>query len=166
MTPPQLAAWLAGVMAGWVEPAGPGDLARYQAIAADIITAAAEAPIYDGDQNVERTAITMAAVASMESLFAADVDAFQRRGDGGRAWGLMQVHLLPGQRCDTRLDCLRIGRDRVALSLGLCRRMPPPEQLSQFMTGRCMTNPESRWRHYRAAAAWRAWTRAAAGGGA
>ncbi len=146
-------------MSLWVPPQSPADEARYQSIAEDFAEAAEEAPLFEGEQGSERTAVTMAAIASLESYFADDVDRFRRRGDGGRAVGLMQVHLLPGETCPTRLDCLRIGRERVRLSMNTCRRMPEHERLSQFTTGHCQTNAEGRWRFARAKSAWRRWVK-------
>jgi hypothetical protein len=142
-------------MTTWVPPAHDADLDRYVAIADDVVRAAKESPIFPDDEKGERTAIYLAAISSYESSFEPDVDAFVKRGDHGRAWGLLQVHLLPGEQCKTRLDCLRIGRERVRLSFRLCRRLPVDERLSHFMTGRCQTNADSRYRLFRASRAWK-----------
>jgi hypothetical protein len=149
-----LTLWLVGLMTTWVPPAADGDLDRYVTIAKDVVTTAKEAPLFSDDADGAKTAIYLAAIGSYESSFQGPVDAFVKRGDHGRAWGLLQVHLLPGERCDTRLDCLRIGRERIRLSLRLCKRLPVEERLSHFMTGRCQTNADSRYRLHRADHAW------------
>ena len=150
--------WLAAVllqaMLAWVPPSE-GDLDRYAAIAVDIVAVAEEYPVFSGAEGTLKTAFTLAAIGSYESLFRNDVDAFEARGDGGKAWGLLQVHLRSGETCDSRLACLRIGRERLRESFHDCRRLPEQDRLSKYTTGRCMHNRESRVRMERAARGWR-----------
>jgi hypothetical protein len=147
------------MMLSWNPVRAPVDVDRYASIAEDLARVSAEAPLFDDDAGGEHTAVTLAAIASLESFFAADVDALRKFGDGGKARGLLQVHMLPGEApCFDRLSCLRVGRERVRLSMDTCRRLPAHERLSQFTTGRCQHNPEGRWRMARATSAWRTWT--------
>jgi hypothetical protein len=155
--PPDFVAWLASTMLAWAPQVHGSHAVRYSEIATDLVNVATEAPLYDGPDAIERTAIQLAAIAAMESFFRVDVDTFKNRGDDGLAWGLMQVHLLPGERCETRIECLQLGRERVRLSFDRCHELPPDDRLSEYTSGRCQTNAASRYRMWKARNAWIVW---------
>lgn len=148
-----MALWLMSAMVGWVPPRTV-DAVRYASIADDIIEVAAEAPVFPGEDGIARTALLMAAIASYESSYRADVDSFQVRGDHGRSHGLMQVQLRTGEKCPDRTTCLRLGRERIRESLDACRALPFAERLSVYASGRCMTSAASRRRMGRAVNYW------------
>jgi len=150
----ELTAWVVSAMVSWVPPRA-ADEARYVSIAEDIAAVAWEAPVFPTDDGVAKTALLMAAIASYESFYRADVDDFRVKGDHGRSLGLMQVQLRDGESCPDRLSCLRLGRERVRESLEACRSLPFNERLSVYTTGRCISNPSSRWRVLRAMNFWK-----------
>lgn len=150
----ELTAWLVSAMVTWVPP-GSADTVRYEAIAEDIANVAAEAPVFPSTDGTARTALLMAAIASYESTFRADIDGFKVKGDHGRSKGLMQVWLRPGEACDDRLACLRVGRERIRESLTACAALPFNERLGVYTMGKCGANPASRYRIGRAMAFWK-----------
>lgn len=160
MSPAHLAPFVVRMMLAWVPVDSPDELARYEEIAADIVAVADEAPVFDDMHGGARTALTIAAIASLESRFERDVDEFRRNGDNGRARGLLQVHRFPGEEtCDSRLACLRVGRERIRQSFRLARALPEIERLGPFACGRAQRNPEGRARMRRALEAFRAYRR-------
>jgi hypothetical protein len=150
----ELTAWLVSAMVTWVPPR-PTDTVRYEAIAEDIANVAVEAPVFPSSDGAARTALLMAAIASFESTYRADIDAFKVKGDHGKSVGLMQVWLRPGEACADRLECLRIGRERIRESFTACRALPFPERLGIYTMGKCGTNAASRYRIGRAQAFWK-----------
>jgi hypothetical protein len=147
-------------MVAWVPPDAPADVARYEAIARDVVLVAAEAPL-EGDRTGERTAILMSSIASLESRYERDVDEFRKTGDHGAARGLLQSHRAPGEQpCDSRVACLRQGRERIRESIRLARRMPLEERLGPYCSGRVQRTPTGRARMARADEAYSAWRRA------
>jgi hypothetical protein len=155
-----LTPFLLHAMLAWVPASTPEDVARYEGIAVDIADVAAEFPVYPGPDGAERTAILMAATASMESRFERDVDELRKRGDGGRARGLLQVHRLGDEApCFDRLSCLRVGRERIRESFRLAHHMPEDERLGPFVCGHAWRTPDGRARMARALETYRAWRR-------
>lgn len=150
----ELAAWILSAMVTWVPPRA-RDVPRYESIAEDLATVALEAPVFPSKEGPARTALLMAAIASYESNYRADIDAFSVKGDHGHSHGLMQVWLRPGEECGDRLSCLRIGRDRIKESLDACRAFPFAERLGVYTMGKCGANPASRWRIGRAMGFWK-----------
>jgi hypothetical protein len=132
--------------------------ARYQAIAADIATAAedpAEAPFFAGDDGRVRTAVLLAAVASFESggFVAAVVDC-RKPGDHGGAWGLYQSHR------DRRMACAGVeSASHLALaqfreSVRACQQLPPALWLSAYASGRCSSGHDASRQRWARASAW------------
>lgn len=132
-----IAAYVLGAMMVWVPPQREMDRAGYQYVARDIARVSVEKPIFKGEDGAAKTALLLASVASFESRYEIEVDAFVRRGDSGDAWGLLQVHLRPGEACTSRLGCLRLGRERVRESFRLCKSAPLQDRLAGFTGGRC-----------------------------
>lgn len=113
--------------------------------------------MFAGELGARKTAILMASVISLESSCRADVASGVVRGDHGRAIGPMQVQLRPWERgqCDTRKDCLRVGRERLRESLFHCRGNKKDERLALYMSGSCrlgLRPARARWNRY---ASWR-----------
>lgn len=131
------------------------DVKRYEAIASDTALVALEAPVFGGVDGGARTALLMASIQSFESFYRADVDDFTKLGDHGRSRGLMQVQLEGNERCDTRLECLRIGRERIRRSLEACRARGLDSRLALYASGSCSRGGEaSRHRMKRAIRYW------------
>lgn len=132
-----------------------GQVAFLEDLAREVAYVAAEAPIFHDELGVRRTALLMASVMSLESSCRQDVASGAVRGDQGRAIGPMQVHLRPGEQglCDTRLGCLRVGRERVRESLYHCRGNEPGDRLALFMSGSCKLGrrpARARWERFKA----------------
>lgn len=150
-----LLAWLLAAMMSWAPPMRSGDESRYQEIARDAAEVAfdpEEEPLYPGPEGRAHTALLLLAIASLESRYELEVDDGRRRGDGGRAWCLMQVQ--PGQGIELtdwtyryarggwigpdlvedRKKCFRVGLHVARDSFRACRR----EKLSVYTSGRCI----------------------------
>lgn len=146
-----LALEVLAAMSSWLSPRDM-DVERYQSIAFDIASVAEEAPVFEGPDAARKTAIMMASIASLESFYRGDVDDFRVKGDSGKALGLMQVQLRGGERCADRVECLRIGRERIRESMVSCARVRDP--LALYISGpKCLSTWGSRER-WRRAAVW------------
>src|SRR4051794_30812822 len=96
-----LAAYLVSAMTTWTPPQHHPEGAtaaakRYESIALDIATVVSdekEAPVFAGEHGRTQTALLLAAIASFESAYRADVDNGRVRGDGGVSWCVMQVQV-------------------------------------------------------------------------
>lgn len=151
-----LAIYIYMAMATWVAPA-PKDVPRYESMASDFAVVATEAPVMPGKDGAARTALLMASIGSFESFFRADVDDFTKLGDGGHSKGILQVWLRRGEACTTRVECLRIGRERIRESLTACHGRPVADLLAEYASGRCDAGlKESRHRMNRATSYWKA----------
>jgi hypothetical protein len=95
----------------------------YTAIAADIALVAS----MEGDG--EHDALTLARIAAYESSYTDRVDRCQQAGDGGRAWGLWQVHSRVA--CSSRLVAATIALRMIHQSRRACG------DLSLYTSGRC-----------------------------
>lgn len=130
-----MTAWILSLMV-MLQPAAPWR-ASYEVTAAAIDRAAHAAPLYAGDEGIERTAADLVALTWFESRF--DPNAI---GDHGRSLGLAQIGV-------SNLNALRLGRDalfdidanlRAALQLMkishlVCRVRPKEERLSHYASG-------------------------------
>lgn len=120
---------------------------RYRAIAADIADVALdpeEPPVFrsrevtassrDLDGRV-KTAMLMASIARFESGgFREDVDNLTKKGDGGRAVCLLQLHLWENEVVMDRPSCLRAGLRHIRASYKACH------DLSGYTVGHCVEN--------------------------
>src|SRR5579859_6955591 len=98
-----LVTYLVAAMVAWVPlhahapTEAPEDVrARYESIAHDAAVVALEqneAPLFDGPDARAETAVLMLSVASFESSFRKTVDDGVGRGDRGRSYCLMQIHV-------------------------------------------------------------------------
>lgn len=154
-----LTAFLLATMIAWRAPLL-ADLPFYEEVAHDVADVAQdpnEAPLFEGDQGRERTALLLLGIAYYESGgFARDVDEDRRRGDAGKSHCLMQVQLRPGESLPNRTACIRIALARTRESFALCQRMQAADRLGGYVRGHCRANdPEAR-RRWRKAVDW--WT--------
>lgn len=162
-----LVTWLAAAMAAWLPPRV-GDETRYTSIATDIVTVAyddGEAPLYPGPRGRALSALMITRFAFDESGgFRDDVDRGRARGDGGKAWCLLQVHVGPGLVLEPgggfryaregwrgedliadRTRCIRAALHIARDSLKRCAN------LSAYLTGRCAAHVPIEARRMRAA---------------
>lgn len=131
--------------------------ARYHAVAEDVAQVVlAEEPVFDGEHGRERTALLLAAIASLESGYHRDVDHCVRRGPGG-AETLWQLHT-PERVCRDRLNAVHVALRMVRESFADCRKLGLEDRLGIYTTGRCVPSPSSRHRVHRAEAFWRLFT--------
>lgn len=162
MVRPDLAAYVLRAMIAWIPvsshaatEASMTTLSRYAAIANDIADTVVEADdriipyrswsLVDGkfealpatDAQRVKTAFLMASIARYESNFVAAVDSCARPGDGGRAWGLWQVHAPKEQACASRRAGLRIALAMATKSFRACGHLPEGDRLSVYATGSC-----------------------------
>jgi hypothetical protein len=156
-------------MLSWVPPSAHAPhedevaaLARYRRIATDIVAVAfdpREAPLFDGPDGRVKTAVVLAAIASMESGLARRIDDGSVRGDHGVAWGLFQVHcfgkVAEGWSCrdlvDDREKGVRVALRMARQSFAACRGLELLDRLSVYTTGQCYSGQhESRARLERA----------------
>lgn len=145
----KLASLILSAMVSWVAP---GDhrhyekphvtRARYAAIAEDIASVVLTAR---GERlrDVETEALLLAATASFESSFRADVDTC-KRGRGG-AWSLWQI-AGGGERskrkvCANRREAARVALAMLRESFFECSGYAFEDRLAFFTDGRC----ETRW---------------------
>lgn len=113
-------------------------------LAEAISEAAEQRPILDDDGR--RTAALLVSVAWHESQFSN-----MRVGDSGHSCSAFQIWSSSSQCRALQADvalAARTARDMLAASMHSCRRLPVAERLSEFTTGKCITNRESRvrWR--------------------
>lgn len=164
--------WLLGAMVAWSPPdahhkeGGPAALARYETIARDLAVVAldpSEKPLFEGPTGRARTALLLAAVASMESDFRKSVDTGKLRGDNGRSWCILQVQVYgktpqqwTGQDLvDDRKRCLRAGLSVMRESFRICRALPLEYRLSGYTSGSCYEEPLAKARTRRAFSYWK-----------
>ena len=131
-----------------LQPAAPWR-GTYAGTARAIDDAAHEAPLYPGEDGVERTAALLVAVAWRESRF----DPMARATDCcGESLGLFQVHGTNARRLglmgvNELFDPLTNARAALALlaeSLRICARTPEDERLSEYASGRALCDvPEA-----------------------
>jgi hypothetical protein len=168
-----LVTYLVAAMQAWVplgiqapEPREEA-LARYASIATDAAKVAmdpAEAPLFAGADGRARTALLMLSVASFESDFHKSVDEGRRRGDNGRSYCVMQIHVgdettrdgwTGPQMIQDRTLCFRAGLHLLRWSLGVCQSLELDDRLSAYVAGRCFVSVRfSRARIGRARAWW------------
>ena len=142
-----LAPWIVGWMLVLVPPslhavAGESEveaIVRYHEIAG-AMAEAVDLEV-DGASRV-RWAALVVAVAYYESTFRRAVDVGEVRGDGGRAWCLMQVWRAPQgwpgpDLVRDRVRCFRAGIAMLRRSMRWCYRSPAAEQLAGYTAGRC-----------------------------
>jgi hypothetical protein len=68
------------------------DESRLSAIVGETLTQANATPLFGGRRGKDATALLMLGIAFHESGFLPDVETCERRGDGGHAYGLPQLH--------------------------------------------------------------------------
>jgi hypothetical protein len=156
-----LQAFLLAAMLAWAPLRALAELPYYDEVAHDVATVALdpdEAPVFDGDQAREQTAVLLLAIAYYESGgFARDVDDGRRLGDSGRSQCLMQVQLREGEALPNRTACIRVALARVRESLALCSRMQRADRLGGYVRGHCRAeDPQARLRWRRAETWWTA----------
>lgn len=122
------------------------DAEPHTELASAIAAASEESPIFAGDDG-RRTASLMVAVAFLETGKTFDCSLV---GDNGRSVSCFQIWRDDSsERARIRangLTAARVARDMLAASMHTCRRLPTPEILSQYTSGKCQRNPESRAR--------------------
>lgn len=100
-----------------------------------------EPPIGAAEGGYERTAAVLVAVAWYESGFDWAVDLGGKRGDGGKAVCMMQVHPRPGLSPESleasRTACFRAGLQVARRSFGRCGGFPSLGGLAAYTSGRC-----------------------------
>lgn len=121
--------------------------ARYAEIARDVADVVDEEGAAAG-RSKRWTATLVLAVAFHESGFALDVDRStcwqpkvgRKRCDGGRAFGLMQVHAdrrFSRRELMDRRTNIRAGLRKLKASLAMCATSLPSHQLAAYGSGRC-----------------------------
>lgn len=161
-----LASYLVSAMTAWTPPQQHPEGAevarqRYESIARDIATVVSdekEFPIFAGDHGRTQTALLLAAIASFESAFRADVDDGRVRGDSGVSWCVMQVQVR-GKTAEgwtgkdlvsDRQKCLSAALHLVRESFTMCKSMPLSYRLSGYTSGTCRAEREAEYRTGRA----------------
>lgn len=119
--------------------------ARYESIAEDIATVSLESPLYDDDEDGEKTGTTIASVASLESFFRAEVDSCKIGGDKDKegryqAWTLWQLHANKNKVCENRLAGARVAREMMRASFKHCSSLPLLDRLGVYTDGFCKKN--------------------------
>jgi hypothetical protein len=165
----RVAAWLVGAMMAWSPPITKttAEQSRYEAIARDFAAVAFDAnekPVFDGEDGRAKTALLMAAIASYESGYRADVDDGRTRGDHGNSWCLMQVRVIGKTRdgytgedlVKDRTKCLRVALRLMRESFAWCKERSIEDRLAGYTVGTCKENePLARNRFYRAKNYWK-----------
>jgi hypothetical protein len=165
----RVAAWLVGAMMAFSPPIvkTPAEQARYEAIARDLAAVtfdANEKPAFEGEDGRAKTALLMAAIASFESGYRADVDDGRTRGDHGNSWCLMQVRVIGKTRegytgedlVKDRTKCFRVALRLIRQSFAWCKTLPIEDRLAAYTVGVCKENePLARNRFYRARSYWK-----------
>lgn len=135
---------------------------RYRAIVADVRHAVARQPPIEGFTR-QQTAMFVIGMALGETRLAADADvgecyrkgAYRGRCDGGRAVGILQVHIHPSERAyyfSHRRRLLARGLRGLRQSFNACRHLPRPERLAAYGAGSCASAKgraasRKRWRY-------------------
>lgn len=161
-----LAAYLVSAMSAWTPPQQHREGAatatrRYESIAHDIATVVMdekEASVFAGENGRAQTALLLAAIASFESSFRADIDSGKVRGDHGVSWCMMQVQVWDKTAegwsgkdlVDDRSKCVTVALHRVRQSFEACRALPLVDRLSVYTSGRCRIEPQAEYRTWRA----------------
>src|SRR5450631_1383827 len=158
--------WLVGAMLAWVPPLHDVDRTRYETIAKDLVAVAYddhEQPAFTGDGGRAKTALLMAAIASFESGYRADVDDGRVTGDHGRSYCLMQVQVFDKTSegwtgkdlTNDRTKCFRAALKRIRISFDWCKEHALADRLAGYTSGTCRDGePLSRNRFWRAQAYW------------
>lgn len=169
-----LVSYLVAAMVAWVPPLAHAPVesaanvrARYESIAHDLASVVldeGELPLFSGRDGRTETALLMLSVASFESSFRKSVDDGIGRGDGGRSYCLMQIHVGDGitregwtgrQLIEDRRRCFRAALHILHSSFGACHALPLEDRLSAYGTGHCVSDANvSRSRVGRAKAWW------------
>jgi hypothetical protein len=128
--------------------------ARYESIARDAVAVAyddTEEPVFGGPHGRAETAVLMLSVASLESAFRKTVDDGVGRGDHGRSYCLMQIHVGDGVTQEgwtgpdliaDRTRCFRAALHALRGSFAACRRLPLKDRMSAYASGRCYEGAE------------------------
>jgi hypothetical protein len=135
---------------------------RYESIALDlakVVYNPNSKPIFNGKYGRARTAMLMISVAFFESGFRRDIDyglGKFARGDKGKSWCLMQMHIGNGKTPEgwsgqdlvqDRTKCFTAGLNAMRRSFSACRKQDTLDRLSAYATGSCKDNQtESRSR--------------------
>lgn len=136
--------------------------ARYADIAstiADVATDHEQAPVFEGADGRERTAILLASIASFESgCFRDDVHFCARTGsgDGGHAWGIYQSHLSRARVCWSLRSATVVALEQVRESFAACSSEPWRYRLSLYASGSCAAGHREAENRSKRAAMW--WT--------
>jgi hypothetical protein len=167
-----LVPYLVAAMTSWVplhaHPETTEDTtARYESIARDAATVAydeGEEPLFPGAHGRAETAVLMLAIASLESAFKKTVDDGVGRGDHGRSYCLMQIHVGDGTTREgwsgpdlvaDRARCFRAALHVLRGSFAACHRLPLEDRMSAYASGHCFEGAEvSRVRIGRALGWW------------
>lgn len=134
--------------------------ARYDDIAstiADVATDREQAPVFEGPDGRERTAILLASIAGFESgCFRDDVHFCARTGsgDGGHAWGLYQSHLSRARVCWSLRSATVVALEQVRESFAACSNERPAWRLSVYASGSCAAGHREAENRYKRAATW------------
>jgi hypothetical protein len=169
----RVAAWLVTAMMAWSPPITKtsegirAEQARYEMIAKDFATVTMdpiEKPAFEGEDGRSKTALLMAAIASFESGYRADVDDGRTRGDHGTSVCLMQVRVIGKTRegytgddlVKDRSKCFRVALRIIRESFAWCKDRSIEDRLGAYTSGTCKDNePLSRNRFGRARAFWK-----------
>jgi len=153
-----LVTYLVAAMLSWVplrahtDESAADAQARYESIARDVaavVLDSGEEPLFGGPGGRAQTALLMLSVASYESSYRKEVDDGRGRGDRGRSYCLMQIHVGNGttpegwsgaELVEDRQRCFRAALHFLRGSFGICHRLPIDDRLSAYATGRCVEN--------------------------
>jgi hypothetical protein len=140
---------------------------HYESIARDVASVVlddAELPLFEGPDARAETALLMLSVASFESSYHVKVDEGGHRGDNGRSYCLMQIHVGDGKTREgwtgselisNRTLCFRAALHMLHASFNACRAFPLEDRLGAYATGHCFLGANvSRSRVARARAYW------------
>jgi len=117
--------------------------------AADVVYDPAEKPIgiFNPEYQREASLFVVIGLSYMESIgYRKDVDAGIKRGDHGRSWCVMQIHIGNGKTKEgwtgpelisDRKKCFRSGYKSVKLSFGACWNKPIDQRLNAYASGNC-----------------------------
>lgn len=120
---------------------------RIESIAEDISEVVINAKELPGGMSRWETAVTVATWASAESNgFDPAVERGTTRGDHGRSWCIMQIHLPRGKTSQgwsgpdliaDRQKCITVGMEVMAWSMKACKHLPKDQRLAAYASGRC-----------------------------
>lgn len=118
---------------------------RYESISEDIATVSLEDPLFEDDEDGEKTGTLIASVATLESFLRADVDSCKIGGDKDkdgiyRAWTLWQLHANKKKVCESRLAGARVAREMMRASFKQCHFLPFLDRLGVYTDGFCKKN--------------------------